>query len=772
MERNGKTHLRFSRETIKERKLQPVHAAVSAIILLFSVARPEYGLIWFSAWALCWYGLMFIFVYPEEIRRVATIITTFRFLLFAAGAMLGLFLLPDRSFVPLLFFAAAGFTDFFDGLVARKTGVTDAGGFFDGETDALAVSILSLYALGAGHAPPIVLLAGLMRFIFFFPLKRFGKIESSSRYFKLYAKFACAAAVALLAASSAPIWTNRTAFWLPTLILLGLSFLWEIILSIVANHEKSAGKPEIIGIAALVVLYAGLGTYRWVPEYNWRFIFFPTLEFIAIIVILNYTSRLSKGVRKVVLIPVSILTGAALLFSMAEAFMRHTFSQPFILRVDIPYLKPLIEMTVGNGISNTALAAGVFLIVLFSAAAAYWVLRRGLSFSARNPRTAAVLPLILIPAALIVTGDSPLYVRMIAQIQKPKPIINPVEPIPETFPAEKKTEETYSLPGIKDAHILFGIVESYGNTVFSLPEHRRRVEDFFREYEAVFDRAGVFYASALLDSPTTGGRSWLAEGTLLSGIRLENQAEYDQFLKSDSYSLLTFLESFGYYTVLAAPGTTYLSDEWTSAFHFDEFLIKGDFGYNGPVLSFGTMPDQYLMNFVRSYIDGRDSPQPLFLQVLLTTSHTPFDVVPAYIDNWSDLGDGMVYNELEHRYYDNGWLRGSEYPEGYTDSIKYSLKAAADYILQFMEEGEIVFVLGDHQPRLPVRETGAGSEVPLHLFAKEMELLKPWLEAGFTQELLLSAEAPIFGMEALFPLFREVAVGNKAAGAMDGLVPK
>jgi phosphatidylglycerophosphate synthase len=740
--------------------------------------------------------LIFLLVYPEEIRRLATIITAFRFVFFAAGALTGLFLLPEQSFIPLFFFAFAGFTDFFDGIVARKTGVTDAGGFLDAETDALAVSLLSLYALGSGHAPPIVLLAGLMRYIFFFPLKRFGKIESSSRYFKLYAKFACAAAVALLTASSAPIWTNRRVFWLASIILLGISFFWELILSAIAYidgssipaSEKETKGPEkrwIIGVVSLIILYAGLGAYRWVPEYSWEFLFVPAVEFTVFILILNYVSLLPKRTGEVLIVPVSLGAGGALLFSIVEAFMQHTYRQPFIPFSDIPYLRPLLEMTAGLEISNAAVLAGILLLLLVFSAAGYYFLRRGLYFTKAKPRIASLIPVILIPFSLLFIGDRPLYSRMIMQIPKPGPAIGTVAPSsPDPASSESVSGAgggetnlddaglTYALPGVKDAHLLFCVVESYGNTIFTNPEHRHRITDFYRECEARLGQAGIYYASALLDSPTTGGRSWLAEGSLLSGIRLENQAVYDGYVENGSYTMLDFLESAGYHTVMAAPGTTYLSDRWVSAFPFNEFLIRGDFGYKGPFLSFGAMPDQYLMNFVDSYMNSREKPQPLFLQVLLTTSHTPFDVVPAYVEDWSKLGDGTIFKRLEHRFFDNGWLRGSEYPEGYTGSISYSLKVVTAYVERMMEDGEFVFILGDHQPRLPVRESGAGSEVPIHLFTRDRDLLLPWLESGFVEELFLGEETPVYGMEMLFPLLRDIAEGKNVTDDLDRFVPE
>ena len=69
MERNSKNNLRLSREVIKDRKLQPVHAAVSALILILSVAYPAWGVVCFSVWYLGRYGITIILVYTDQMQR-------------------------------------------------------------------------------------------------------------------------------------------------------------------------------------------------------------------------------------------------------------------------------------------------------------------------------------------------------------------------------------------------------------------------------------------------------------------------------------------------------------------------------------------------------------------------------------------------------------------------------------------------------------------------------------------------------------------------------
>jgi phosphoglycerol transferase MdoB-like AlkP superfamily enzyme len=186
----------------------------------------------------------------------------------------------------------------------------------------------------------------------------------------------------------------------------------------------------------------------------------------------------------------------------------------------------------------------------------------------------------------------------------------------------------------------------------------------------------------------------------------------------------------GYHTVYAAPGTRRTPEDWKAYYNYDEYLIKGTMGWNGPFISFGDMSDQYFLDFVgRRYAEME---QPFFLTALLVSSHVPFVRIPEYFEDWDLLGDGTIYQTEGIRKFNNNWLTGSEYPEGYVYSIEYVMKTILGYIERYVDDDALVVIVGDHQPRIPISETTATSGVPLHFLSRSAPRLEPLYSRGLT----------------------------------------
>ncbi len=768
----------------RERVLR-VHSIVSLLLLAGVFGNPKTDLFLFTGWCAVWYAFLLLKIFPGELRRTASKLTLLRFVLAGGATVLGVTLLRGRPALPLVLFIAAELTDLFDGIAARRTGPSDGGAFLDGETDAVFIALLCLYLSAAGLTPPAVCICAALRFIFFFPFSRTGVLTDPPKRFIIFAKAACAAAAVLLISAAAPFWEERLFLWLPAAGLLGISFLWELRLRarrLKITMPKRCGAIIVSAALSLAVLAAGLGAYRWIPRGNWPFIFAPTLE-TAFLVLFILLLRQRKGrAARIYTVLLSAAAGLFLFYSFIEAFTRRTFSQPFDPWSDIAYFAPLIEMVFHRDVSTVLLFSLVLSLAAVFVAAGFLLLRRLKAFGRCFRQTALLLPALLLCAAFLTAGANPLYARMAEQLTPPETESYLAEAmaygtaaeteLPDAeLPSTSAEAESYRLPGFRDANIIVLIVESYGNTVFTNTEHFSRMEETYARLGKTLRTEGIHTSSALIESPIAGGRSWLADATLLSGISLTGQALFDALMKKRPYTLVHFFKDAGYYTVFAAPGTTYLFDDWTEVFPFDRFLIRGDFGYKGPFLSFGAMPDQYLLECVHRFLDegkpaggkpaGKEAAetvaQPVFFEALLSTSHTPFDVVPAYVEDWSMLGDGSIYGELESRFYDNGWLGGSEYPEGYTDSMKYVLNSITDFAVNYLSTSDILLVLGDHQPRYPVLERNAGWEVPFHVLAKDKELLRSWYKAGLVPGLFPDQSGPVYGMEGFFPLVKEIS---------------
>jgi hypothetical protein len=466
-----------------------------------------------------------------------------------------------------------------------------------------------------------------------------------------------------------------------------------------------------------------------------------------------------KKLRKILGAVIGSTGGIIILYSGIEAFLLHIFRQSFYPWSDIPYVENLIGMvtrwappegTAGVILIVSAAAAGFFGILLFTGSYA---------LTGRYPKAAGLTGTVIFAAALLFLPVSPLVTRITAGII-PRHIELQSETDVRRSPAET-VDPAYSLPGLKDSPVLLFVAESYGMTVFEKADHRSRLLKRFKIFEKSFNSGGLRTATGILRSPVTGGRSWLAEAELMTGIPVDSQGAYDQLLKEGAYSMPGFFNNNGYHTVFAAPGTTFTTPEWRDLFPFREMYIQGDFGYRGPRLSLADLPDQYLIHFVSRLLDEPREQTPIFIETLLINSHTPFDLVPAYVEDWKTIGDGSVFSGLDHRVFDNRWLTGSEYPEGYTESIGYVLTSLTAFAIDRSDDFGLMIIVGDHQPRLPVRERNTGTGVPVHIITKDKDLLTPWLERHFTPGLIPDEETPVYDMSEFFSMLQNAALRSE-----------
>ena len=258
------------------------------------------------------------------------------------------------------------------------------------------------------------------------------------------------------------------------------------------------------------------------------------------------------------------------------------------------------------------------------------------------------------------------------------------------------------------------VIESYGTTLYMRKEYLDPLLPVYRELEQVLDSDGWKIYSGLVRSPAFGGRSWLADATILAGEQMWNQNIFDDRLSRDEPArLLSLMAYAGYHRIYAAPGTSRTSDSWIRAYPFEEYIIRYGFGYEGPFIGFGTMSDQYVLDRIqRNYLfDDRKE----FVFYLLVSSHVPFETVPIYKPDWDFTQHGKEYESGYLQFFDNDWLSGRELAEGYIAGITYTLETVVRYLTERLSQAEFMLIIGDHQPRKPVSVPNADYPVPFHL---------------------------------------------------------
>ncbi|MEO0603463.1 MAG: sulfatase-like hydrolase/transferase [Myxococcota bacterium] len=290
------------------------------------------------------------------------------------------------------------------------------------------------------------------------------------------------------------------------------------------------------------------------------------------------------------------------------------------------------------------------------------------------------------------------------------------------------------------------VVESYGDVLLEAPigdAHRA----LLAELDGPLRQAGWFVASGRAISPTHGGRSWLADATVLTGIEVARQATFGHVTRRgrDIPSLPRFFAERGYATVLvrpkdrARPGVRLVNH-----FGFETTVFHDELAYDGPAVGWGHVPDQFTVEVVeRDVLAAIDRPR--FAFVHLATSHYPWGDPPPLLDDARDWqsadGDrGPVIRDRTPLFALQMTLsryRGSRRAlrDRYGSDLG-AFQALVGYDLQLLAQTfaaptrpTLMLWYGDHQP--PFLAEGQPADSVVHVLATDPEWLRPFLDDGF-----------------------------------------
>lgn len=317
--------------------------------------------------------------------------------------------------------------------------------------------------------------------------------------------------------------------------------------------------------------------------------------------------------------------------------------------------------------------------------------------------------------------------------------------------AQKRLADGSELFGrIKGRDVVLIFVESYGRSAIEDPRYRGLIGPRLINVERQLQAAGFTAASGWTRSPTVGGLSWLAHGTLLSGLWVDSQARYDLLMKSELDSLNRLFREAGWRTAAVMPAITM---DWPEAayYGYDQILAADALGYRGKPFNWVTMPDQYtLAAFERlARRPAREAGKPLMAEIALISSHAPWTPVPRLID-WATVGDGPVFNDQA----ESGdppavvWADHDRVRRHYIATIDYTLQTLGDYIARFGDDAVFV-VLGDHQPAALVTGPDASRAVPIHIISKDAMLIDGFRSEGFKIGMTPDPQAPEPSMDIM-----------------------
>ena len=341
----------------------------------------------------------------------------------------------------------------------------------------------------------------------------------------------------------------------------------------------------------------------------------------------------------------------------------------------------------------------------------------------------------------------------------------------------------YKLARRPNVYVLF--VESYGSVLYKRPDYKIAYTALLNTMQERLTQGGFSVASALSESPTWGGGSWMAYTSALFGLRIDAHPQYLALM--DRYDTLdgprypdfgSYLRGQGYYYQWVTSISVELrEDMWEKYRRFygvDRWIRYGDLAYDGARYGWGPAPaDQYVLAYARDVL-AKDVDQPLLTFYITQNSHYPWDPLPSMVDDWQTLavappdGDPVPTDVLDHQ----------ELRARYLNAIDYTLDMLTDFVLNHADEDAVFVLVGDHQPpRVSRRDDGY--ETPMHIIARDPAFIATLGQYGFTPGTVVDATAgPSIHHDGIYSLLMRSLIqtyGEDPAHAPDylpdGVIP-
>lgn len=459
------------------------------------------------------------------------------------------------------------------------------------------------------------------------------------------------------------------------------------------------------------------------------------LELPVLLLLVAIAAWLPRALRTVLTAAIGLVLTLVVTSKLADIGSRTAFGRPFDVVLDLPLLGAgwnLLSGSVGQaGAAAAFVAAGVALVLL--GLLFVWAVGRLGAAAARWPVRTAVLAglgLAFGGAAMVATpqGQPPLAdfaasrfaaTHVAASLRSLDDIaefdaaaaIDPVVGLPD--------DVLLNAPALAGKDVLVVFVESYGSSALEDPRYAPGVG-------AALDRAGQRLADAGLGvtsgyvvSPTVGGQSWLAHGTLLSGLRVDNQRRYDRMIGSSRGTLNRDFRRAGWRTVAVMPAITM---DWPESayFGYDAIYDSDGLQYRGKPFNWVTMPDQYTLAAFDRFERTPGPRQPVMAEIALISSHAPWTPIPTLV-GWDAVGDGTVFDAMATSGDppDVVWRDTERVRLQYRLSIEYAVETVAAYLADKGGRDLVAVVVGDHQPAPLITGEDAGRRVPMHIIAAD-----------------------------------------------------
>jgi phosphatidylglycerophosphate synthase len=717
--------------------------------------------------------------------------------------------------VPMLlsFTAVALALDAVDGWVARRTKPGSLGAAFDAEVDAFLILVLSVYvarSLGAW-----VLLIGAARYVFLTAGWALPWLREPlpPRYWRKFVAATQGIVLAVAAANVLPQAVSVGAL-LGALVLLAESFgrdVWWLRINRKAIQRRPASKngatpavpqgvppergrlragmaPALTILALLFVWAALVGPDQPIQFRPSAFLRLPLEGFILIAA----AALLPRRARRILVWVVGPLIGLVILLKILNIGFFAAFDRPFDPYQDASYTGVGVETlyaSLGSGEANLILGIVALLVIVLPTLATL-SLRRLTRIAAEHRiwslRVVAGLGGVwllcwalgaqfLSHTPIASTSTASLLIGEVNQFQADLQdhAVFAKEISHDRFAA---TPGDQLLTGLRGKDVLLVFVESYGKVAVQGSSFAPGIDAVLARGTRQLQAAGFSERSAFVAAPNFGGISWLAHSTTQAGVWVNSPRRYDQLIASHRFTLSDAFNRAGWRTVYDAPANDRAWPPGKSFYHFDKLYNRYDVGYHGPKYAYAPMPDQYVLAALQRLELAKRHRQPLFAQVNLVSSHTPWTRIPPMIP-WSEVGNGSIFNRLptEHTGDDSlsfagewSWLDihgSSVIQKAYSQTIRYTMNALVAFLAHYRDPNLVVVALGDEQPWTIVSGDDPSHDVPISIIARDPAVLKRIAGWGWSNGLRPSPRAPVWPESAFRDRFLTTFGSHPATGS-------
>lgn len=493
--------------------------------------------------------------------------------------------------------------------------------------------------------------------------------------------------------------------------------------------------------------------------FSWK-LMQPSIDCWLLLIVLAIAACRSKRLLFWTTLPIYVLFLLLRMIHIGDTVVPMYLNRPLNLYIDSGYIFSLYDLIKTSTHKEDVLlisASAVLLVLAYLALSWYAWRLAARSLSVKPVRISLlVLSGLLFSAAFVSDwqpGKTPAIVRLYEealstrqQLKNQQAIVTRMEKT-----AQDRKAGPFSLKNLKGADVLLIMVESYGHIVFSRPQYREAMNTTMTNFARVLDRHQFMAVSSYLTSPTYGGISRLAHGTLEFGFRVKNNLEYTALLRSSLPPLASYFRKSGYRTISVMPGTRFLYPEG-AYYDYEHAYYANHFNYKGPTFGWAPMSDQFVLDYVRRH-EFTNREQPLFVRYVLISTHAAYNIQPPFITEWDAIGDGSIYNDQPLVTYPIHWPNLQNAGTAYLRSLDYEFETLADYFARYVKADTLIIIMGDHQPNMHLTGEGKPWSVPVHIISRNEQLLSPFRKRGYTPGLIPAQPLPHAGMETFLQEF-------------------